>query len=70
MRILGKGIPGRWNSKCKNLEMGKCLGTAEITVQKHECHELAQRAVGLQSGGCQLSAFGCKLEETQLKVAL
>lgn len=45
--ILGEGIPGRWNSKCKNSEMGKCLGTAEITVQEAKCHN----GVCTESGG-------------------
>lgn len=63
MRIWGKGILRRGNSKCKNSEVEKCLRTAEITLQKDECHNEAHRK--LWAPKWWVSAFASKLEETQ-----
>lgn len=71
VRVLQEGIPGRWNSKCKNSEVGKGLRGVAVAVTKADCRNNAgQKAEGLQNGAHQVNAFGFQLGETPFRVAL
>lgn len=67
----GRILQAVGTAKCRNSEMGKCLSQQKLLCRRLNAiirHE--QKAVGLHTGECQLSACGRKSEKTLFEVAL